>query len=269
MKRAKDKLVLLILLGFSFLAMAQEQKPLWIDPDIRNMLFPSEKFYSGYAVITLSDKETFEEAENRAKQKALGELSDRVRITINSKKISEIIGIGGTNIEEQIFSKYNAVIQTESQTEIIGSKVETYYAKKNREVHTFVHVNKNELADYYVAFISLNIKQLETVLQVASQLESDNEKNKARKHYQEAIETLAKVEYAQEMLITINPYINPRILQKEESATFRQNIIQSLTRLVHTIYIFVKSVESNFDKPTTILASQVKSVLAMFWSTQV
>jgi len=262
MNRAKSKIALFVFLGFSFLTNAQEQKPLWMDTDIRNMQFSSDRFYSGYAVVIPSKNETFEEVENRAKQKALSELSERVRLTVKSSKLSETVSVDGTNIEEQILSTYNAVVQTESQTEIVGSKLECYHDKKNNEIHAFVYVNKNELASYYAAQISLNMKQLEAILQTASQFETANEKVKARKNYQEAIPMLVKVEYAQEMLITINPNVSFETLQKEKSETFRRNIVQALARLAQGVYFYVESIEDLFGKSENIVANKVKADLA-------
>ena len=108
--------------------LAQGSPPLWLDSDIRNIQYSRNAYYTGFSEVPASQNQ--EQAQERAKQIAISELSERVRVMVVSNKTSVDVSISGSDIEEQIYSQFSSMVKASSQIEVTGSKVETYYDGK-------------------------------------------------------------------------------------------------------------------------------------------
>ena len=162
MKRTTVKILLFYVFSFlPCLVNGQSGKPFWMDNDVRNMQYPPDTHYSGFAIVSVGNSENVENATVRAKQAAISELSERIRVAVNHVKQSKTISIDGTNIDEQIYKMFNSVTTTNSQTEVVGSKIETYFDKQNKEVYAFAYASKNELIGYYKNQINADLNKAE------------------------------------------------------------------------------------------------------------
>jgi hypothetical protein len=245
-KRTNNLIIILtvILTLFPCVAVAQGSAPFWLDGDVRNVQYPQETYYTGFAEIQLTQGETQEKALGRAKQKAIGELSDRVRVMVSSNKTSVDVSIGGSNIEEQIFSQFSSIIKTGSQTEVVGSKVEAYYDSQRRTAYAFAHVSRAELTGYYQKQISFWLNKVDGVLKTAGELAEKGYKMKARKQCESIVEAFARVAYAQDLLTAVDENADDNILQQSRSERLRNTLIQTITDLENSIYIYVECNET-------------------------
>jgi hypothetical protein len=263
MKRKINKLKFLFLswMLFPCAVVAQGTAPFWIDADVRNVQYPVNTYYTGFAEVSVAVGEGQKKALNRAKQVAIGELSERVRVAVNSKKESTDISIGGIDIEEKIYSTFVADVKTASHTEMVGVKTETWFDAKKNIVYAFAYVNKYELADYYKANISMLLQQAEGNLATAEQLEQNAEKIKARKQCEDVAPLFAKIRYAQDLLTAIDA-ADSEGLQQTKSEDLRNKATQMLARLAQGVYVYAESSEENFGKKETIIVNQLKAILA-------
>jgi hypothetical protein len=247
MKSLTNNLIVfgVILLGLNpCVVMAQGTAPTWINGDVRNMQYPQETYYSGFAEIPLSSSETQEKALNRAKQAATGELSQRIRVMVSSNKTSIDVSLSGTDIEEQILSQFSSIVKTTSQAEVTGSKLETWYDAKTRTVYAFAFVSRAELTAYYQKQISFWLNKVDGVLQTAAELASKGYKMKARKQCESVINAFANVFYAQDLLTAIDQNANDATLQQSRSEQLRNTLIQTITDLENSIYVYVECKET-------------------------
>jgi hypothetical protein len=246
MKRHINSNILLIVIWAMFpcAAMAQGSAPVWLDADVRNLQYSQETYYSGFSAITLGQGETQEKALNKAKQAATAELSDRVRVMVSTNKTSIDVSIGGSDIEEQILSRFSSIVKTTSQTEVTGSKVESYYDARTRTAYAFAYVSRAELAAYYQKQISFWLNKVDGVLQTAAELASKGYKMKARSQCQSVIDAFANVFYAQDLLTAIDGNANDATLQQSRSERLRNTLIQTITDLENSIYVYVECNET-------------------------
>jgi hypothetical protein len=264
MKRRINSLIIpvAVILAMSPCAvMAQGSAPMWLDGDFRTMQYPQDAYYSGFAEIAVAKGEGQEKALNRAKQSATGELSQGVRLTIRSDNTSENVSISGSGIEEQIRSKFSSMIQTTSQAEVTGSKVEAWYDNKTRTAYAFAYVSRAELATYYQNQISLWLNKVEGILQTAGELVEKGHKMKARKQCESVIEAFAKVAYAQDLLTAIDAQTDNAILQQNRSERLRNDLVQTLTDLENSIYVYVECKETVDGEEVVYIADKLPGLL--------
>jgi hypothetical protein len=234
---------LLSLVLFPCVALAQGTAPAWLDSDVRNMQYPSETFYTGFGEVAVAAGEGQEKALNRAKQAAVGELSERVRVMVSSEKRSIDVSISGSDIEEQIRSKFQSAIKTASQTEVVGSKVNTYYDAARKTAYAFAYVSKAELTAYYQNQITLYLNKVDGALTSAAELAKKGVKVKARKQCEDVIQHFATVAYSQDLLTAIDPQADDAALQQRRSERLRNELVQTLTDLENSIYVYVECKE--------------------------
>lgn len=261
MKRIINRLLFFLGAILPYVVFSQANAPVWLDGDVRNMQFPQNSFYTGFSEIPITPNEGQEKALNRAKQKALGELSDRVRVMVKSDKVLTDISISGSGIEEQISSKFSSLVNTTSQTEVTGSKVDSYYDSKNRIVYAFAYVSRAELSNYYQNQISLWLNKVEGAIQTAGELAEKGYKMKASKQCESVADDFAKVLYAQDLLTAIKGNADDSVLQQSRSERIRNILVQTITDLENSTYIYLQCNETVNGQTVVHIADRLPGML--------
>lgn len=225
---------------FPCAVLAQGTAPVWLDSDVRNLQYPQETYYAGFSEVAVAQDENQEQALNRARQKAVGELSDRIRVMVSSNKVSADRSLSGSHIEEQIVSQFTSIVATTSQNEVVGSKIETYYDSRNRTGYAFAFVSRAELTSYYQKQITLYLNKVDGALQTAGELAEKGYKMKARKQCESVVDAFAKVFYAQDLLTAVDEQADDNTLQQSRSERLRNTLIQTLTNLENSIYVYLE-----------------------------
>jgi hypothetical protein len=261
MRKHISKYLLLTCILFPCLALAQGNTPDWVDSGWRSGEYPQGEYYTGFAVVSVTATEGFEKAVNRAKQSAIGELSDRVRVLVSSEKKLADVSISGSDMEERFRSLFQSEVRTSSQAEVVGSKVKTYYNERKREVYAFAYVSRTELAAYYRKQISLYLNKVDGTLASASELAEKGIKIKARKQCEEAIQYFVTVAYAQDLLTAIDTQADDAILQQIRSERLRNRLIQTIIDLENSIYVYVECKEIVDGEKVVYIADKLPALL--------
>jgi hypothetical protein len=264
MKNLRSNFIILIFVGWLLLpcaVAAQGSAPDWTDSDVRGMLYPAETYYTGFAQLSVTSNEEQETALNRAKQSALSELSQRVRVLVDSRKTSVDVSVGGSDIEEQIRSQFVSAVKTTSQTEVVGSNLKTHYDKTKGEIYAFAFVSKAELSGYYGKQISLHLNKVEGVLQTAGELAEKGYKMRARRQCESIIVAFAEVAYAQDLLTAVDEAADDNSLQQSRSERLRNTLVQTITDLENSIYVYVECKEIVEDEEVVYIADKLPALL--------
>ncbi len=202
-KRINSFIITLLL--FPCAALAQGTAPTWIDSDVRSLQYPPDTYYSGFSEVAVVRGEGQEKAIDRAKQSPprIGSFTLYQR-RIDKRGDSRHVSISGSDMEEQIRSKFSSMVKTASQTEVTGSQVETYYDISKRTVYAFAYVSRKQLRNYYQQQISLYLNKVESALQTAGELAEKGYKMRARKQCESVVDAFAVVAYSQDLLTAID-----------------------------------------------------------------
>ncbi|MDR1170791.1 MAG: hypothetical protein LBK97_08170 [Prevotellaceae bacterium] len=222
---------------FSFAVSAQGTAPVWLNPEVRNMQYPPETYYTGYSECSAANGEGQEKVLNRAKQTAVGELSERVRVTVNTQKSSIDASISGSDIEERILSEFTSTINTASQTEIVGSQVQTHYNARSNTAYAFAYVSKAGLIDYYRKQINLDLNSVDLELEISMQLIALGKKISASQNCSEIRGVFDNILNCQKILIAVGA--DKDALQIERSKSLQQQVSQLLLSLEQSTYVYV------------------------------
>jgi len=244
------------------LVLSGQAIPRWTQQSERERSYPSRAFFTGYAQGVVRQGETVEDAKNRLLREAQGLLSENIRVTVRSQTELRTVSIT-TNNTQRFDATFASDVQTVSDIEIVGISSEPpYHDPATGVVHAFAYVNRDELASYYKSVLAMNIAQTENVLQIAQNMETAGDKINARRQCDAADTLFAMVRSAQGILMAIDPNVTAGEIQQAKTEAVYERLVQMRTRLAQSVYVYMKSEETNFSRPTTVVANRLKSALS-------
>jgi len=243
------------------IVVAGQGKPDWIDTEFRQMKFPENIYFTGFAYGEVTSGRTLQEVTLQIKADAQAELSRTIRVQITSFTQSQIkaVNTGGQYHEHTSFENRSEII---SNAELAGLNIESYYDPATKMVYAFAMVKRADLANYNKNIIAMNLKQAESLLQTAHNLEASGEKVQARRQNEAVAAMIEKVRSAQQLLMAIDPSIPLTELLFAKTEDLHDRLVQMQARLTQAVYVYMKSDESNFSKTTTVLGNRLKSALS-------
>ncbi|MDR1370136.1 MAG: hypothetical protein LBJ72_08460 [Dysgonamonadaceae bacterium] len=239
---------------FLFPACTIAQKPFWTTDENRRESFPHNLYFTGFATNEGSNTAEFAAA---LRASAKSELIESIQVSVQSSKMygkSEINGNFSENFLSNTLSFANA--------DVNGMKTEYYYDNTTRTGYAFAYAGKNELRGYYKANIAFIIQKIESGLRNARQLESDGNKGKAKKIYEEINPLFNDLAFAQSLLITIGS--DEESIQTEKSLALKSEITIAVSRMQSAIIVCIKSRERNFTQPVKLLEPKLKAALSQY-----
>lgn len=254
----KQFFLLFCCVSMIFSAKAQ-QPPQWLDPNVREMNFPSEIYFSEFAQGNLQANENISDLLERLKADAKRGAAGNIRTLIESK-INKMESQITRNHDFDYHSAYQDYTQHSVLAEITGFSVEAYYDEHKKWGYAFAYVKKSDLANYYKAQIDLHLQQIENMIASIPVATGADSKMQARKMAESALQSLSKAEFAQGLLTAVAPE-DEENLQMERFSRLKKGLLQILANLEQNIYIYLLCTESNYGQPVRILEPELKRIL--------
>lgn len=229
----KYRRILFSFLAISFLSLNilfGQNPPDWMDADIRVLQYPSSKYLVGYASGTLLGNENVAQATDRVKNSAQNDLLENIRVNMKSNTQSFISSENnnGSYTENEQF--YNQTTKN-SVAEIVGMKTESFYDKKSKTVYAFVYANRNEVVEYHKNILQFYLSQVESMLNSALELSSQNDRAAARNKCSEALTFFEKITESQMLVIAVSNDISKNDLQQERASNLYKNVVELQSQL--------------------------------------
>ncbi|MDR2126906.1 MAG: hypothetical protein LBP63_08765 [Prevotellaceae bacterium] len=237
-----------------------QEKPKWLDEDLREFQFPAKVYFTGFAYRYISSGESLQDATKSAAIDAQADLAKKIRVLISSKSQSKIsaVSVNGQYNENESFLNHAS---TETSAEVAGIKTDSYYDSNTQLVYAFAYADRNELVGYYKAQISFIIQKIETAINDAQQFAEDGNKMKSKRAYEAIIPIFKELDFAQSLLIAVESKESDEA-QIPLSLALQSQITQAIASLQTATLLYVKSTEMNLGKKVEILAPKLKSELA-------
>ena len=228
---------------------------------MREVTFPSGTFFTGFTQGNIRQGETLETTKQRLSREAQGLLVENIRVRIESTTTSHTAS-ARVNQTEHLTAEFVSNVQTISEVEIVGMATETFFDRETNRVYAFSHVNRFELIGFYRSNLTMNLVQIESLLQTAQNLEANSEKSNARQQVQTAKSLLENVREAQNLLLALDQNRSPENLQLPKTEQMHNTLVQMQARLAQAVYVFVESNENLFGTNVNVLTNRLKAELA-------
>ena len=224
------KLIFTVFFSMLCIILFAQEKPVWMDADIRNLQYPQENFLTGFAEGNVNAGENIDKAVSRIKTSAQTDLLEGLKVTVKSNTKSEI-GAVNNNGNYNEFETLSQISEKSVAADVIGLNVEHFFDKKKNYIYAFAFVKKTELADYYKKNLSLNVSQAENLLLTAKNLENKKDYASANKQCEDALINIGKIRYTQDLLTALDKNISQNDLQQSKVDNIFSEIKTMQTRM--------------------------------------
>ncbi|MDR2562727.1 MAG: hypothetical protein LBC98_02160 [Prevotellaceae bacterium] len=254
-----QKIVVLLLFATFSLTVFGQNKPEWLDNDLRELQFPADHYFTGFA-YSEAPAGALQNAMQNVKNEAQADLVKKIRSQISTVTQSKMLAVSnnGKYDESETFLNQSS---SEATAEVAGMNIESYHDPKAKLVYAFAHVERSKLIEYYKSALSLNINHLESVVKTSQDLQNSGEKAKARRQLETAKPLFAKIRSAQELLTAIDR-TSAEELQQGKTENLHNAFEQMQAQMAQNVYVYVESYEKLFNASVDIVANKVKADLA-------
>lgn len=255
-----QRIAIILFLAVFSLTVSGQNKPEWLDNDLRELRFPANHYFTGFAYGDVTAAGLLQSVMQHVKNEAQADLAKKIRLqisTVTQSKTSAVSNNGQYSESESFLNQSSS----EANAEITGMETETYHDTKAKLVYAFARVERSKLIEYYKSNLSLNINQLESFVKTSQDLQNSGEKSKARRQLESAKPLFQKVRAAQELLIALTGAAGED-LQQEKTEKLYNTFEQMQAQQAQNVYVYVESIEELFGANVSIVANKVKADLA-------
>ncbi len=185
-------ILLLLACGDSLTAQAQQ----WITWEGRELLYPHQTHYTGFAERQLSKNEDVNEVFGTLRNDALTLLTESIEVTVQSQT-SQYAVESGNRVEEQ----FMVSSATSSDLTLSGVQYKTYHDKKADKAYVLAYVSKDDLTVYYSSQLRKYLEQLDNLVKTASGHANSKRREQALQAWYECMPVLKQAEEALALLI--------------------------------------------------------------------
>lgn len=257
----KRSLIIGIVLALKIAAFAQV--PDWYDAASRTRFYPTDVYFSGFAVNEVAKGEDLDKALESIKAAARVEAVSTIQVHVQSVKQdysrSDTYANGSKEMSD-FYQRFESMAKLSTDIDIPGLKIESY--RNGNVVAAFAYVKKRDLQRQLEKQITMGLSRLETQMDNAEELINNGQKAEARNRVAESANEFAGIERNQELLLVVDPEADAESLQLKELKDLKLRHTQIATALKNGIYIALQCEADCFGSPFPTLQNELKGNLS-------
>lgn len=183
--------------------LAQSDFPVWISDEYRLSQYPSNHWYTGFAVDNKADGELLISALSRVEQSAKNQLTEQIFVHIESNSqltTDNRSYVNNQNSMDQVRIDYHEEVRTYTAASLVGVDVKTHYDSNTQQVYAFAYVERSQLINYYRNQEQAIYLQVEKEISVIEELVNAAQKITAYERSLDAISMLKQAKYYRNFL---------------------------------------------------------------------
>ena len=235
----KKTLLLCGLLALTF-ATASAQAPDWYDAKNRMTFYPTNVYFSGFAMNEVAKGADLDKAIESVKAAARVEAVSTIQVHVQSVKKdfsrSDSYSNGKKDLEE-FYQRFESSTKLSTDIDIPGLKIESY--RDGNIVAAFAYVKKRDLQRQLEKQITMGLTRLETQMDNIDELIKNGQKAEARERLKPLMQDFDAIEKNQELLLTVDPEADAESLQLNEAKALQQRHVKMTAALKNGIYICI------------------------------
>ena len=258
-----------IIFAFSILCIsagilaADINSPDWYDAASRIRFYPTDVYFSGFAVNEIAKGEDLDNALESVKAAARVEAVSTIQVHVQSVKqdfarsdvYSSVSGDMG-----QFYQRFESMTKLSTDIDIPGLKIESY--RDGNTVAAFAFVKKRDLQRQLEKQITMGLTRLETQMDNADELINNGQKSEARNRLAVLAKDFDAIEGNQELLLAVDPEADVETLQLNETKALQQRHAKMTAALKNGIYIALQCEADCFGTSYPTLQNEIKGQLS-------
>lgn len=254
------KLLLILLSALSLMAVAQQ--PDWVNPVLREELYPADTYYTGFASATISGNENKETVHDRVRQNARVEAVASIQVTVEhtiERYIQNIQANEDVSTKDIMTSK--AAMRTGTK-DIPGLKVELWENPKTREVYAFAWVKTANLYRQLMRRIVANNTKAEVEMESIEEMAERGDKMQAKNNLPKIQALIDDIENDQRIMLSIDANVTDEDMSVEETNRLKKRYHALIADLKNGINIYLICNAYMFGQSYTALKGEIQGALS-------
>lgn len=263
LKENMRKLIIFIFLCFSAGITADKLvAPDWMDAISREMLYPADEYYIGFASDKAQKDEdksvVYDRVQQNARLAAVSSIQVSVEQTVERyiQNTQSYGNVSSTDIMTSLATSHTGI------KDIPGLKVETWENPKTGDICAFAWVKITDLSHRLMRRISTNIGKIESELRNVEFLIEKDEKVQAKNNLPSIRTMLEDIENDQRVMLSIDPSVTDEDLSIEDVKILKERYRAFNVALKNGIAIYLECTADMFGMKYTMLESEIRGVLS-------
>lgn len=254
------KLIIILLSALSLTAVAQT--PDWVDPVIREELYPADIYYTGFASATIFGNENKEIVYDRVRQNARVEVAASIQVTVEQTIERYIQNI---QVNEDISTKDIMTSKAAMRTgikDIPGLKVELWENPQTKEVYAFAWVKTANLYRQLMRRIVANNAKVEVEMESIEVMAERGDKMQAKNNLPKIQALIDDIENDQRIMLSIDANVTDEDMSVEETNRLKKRYQALIADLKNGINIYLICNAYMFGLSNNALKSEIQGALS-------
>ena len=239
------------------------QTPDWYNADYRSMKYPSETYFSGYAVRDIQSKEDVGEAMNKVKDAARVQAVSSIQIHVENvtqdERMSQSVQ-DMKNFDEQIFESFYTATTTSTDLKLNNLHVEA--CQDGNIVAAFAYVKKSDIIRQLDKSITGNLSKIELQLDNIDELVAQGQKIEARTKLKPLASKFPEIEADQKLLLALDPNADLESIQMPELKNLFQRYNKMTAELKNGLALYLNCTADLFGQSYPTLLNTIKGELS-------
>ncbi|MCM1177681.1 MAG: hypothetical protein NC308_07360 [Clostridium sp.] len=218
----------LLFLAVPLTALAQAP-PVWYDSAMREMKYPREAFFTGFAIGEKSTDETYDTAVKRITEEAKVEAASSIRMTVSkvmSSTASSLLTSGSQGFSEVATEEFHSTTMMHTGIkDIPGLVSEVWTDSKKGTIAAFAYVSRKELARKVDRRLTVNMAKAELSVEEILRLKEASRLTDALSEIDRALILFQDIEEDQKLLISVDELYSDEDLQVTKANELKSTIL--------------------------------------------
>ena len=253
----------LLLLATCAVLTAFAQMPDWYDSHSRASCYPTNSYFSGFAMNNVNKGDDLDKALESIKTAARVEAVSTIQVHVQSVKQDYSRSDNYTSGKKEyadFYERFESMTKLSTDIDIPGLKIESY--RDGNTVAAFAFVKKCDLQRQLEKQITMGLTRLETQMDNAEELINNGQKAEARNRVTELANDFSNIERNQGLLLAVDPEADAESLQLNETKALQQRHAKMTAALKNGIYIALQCEADCFGTSYPTLQNEIKGQLS-------
>ena len=242
-----------------------QMPPTWSDYDMRQLEYPDNEYFTGYAEGAPMSSERSEIAIQRLKDAARVEALSTIRVHVKNNTTNNALSQTLRSSEgtfRQSMREFTSSTTTSVDMKIPGLQIDAWRNPQTGTIAAFAYVKKSTLIRQLEKQITVALTKVEMSLDQIDQLIAIGQKLQARSVAENALPLFAEVDEAQKLLVAVDADATEETLMLPETRILQQRLIAMVAQLKNALTICLRADAKIFNSAYPALQAELQGHLS-------
>lgn len=246
--------------------MIAQTKPSWLDATSRELSFPSELYYVGFAYGYQQHSESLDQATQRIQDQARANAVSSIQISVRQvvERISQnsVYTANGAVSASTIDNTNTTATLVSSIKDVPGLSTDLWVDASSNQIFAFSYIKKNDFQKKIEKRISVNITKVQMHIESVHEMIANGTKPQARDRIKECLAIIGDIENDQMILMAVDASLSEEDLSISETHKLAAECLGLQNQLAHGIFVKCDISAQIFDRQYSKLSQNIQKAMS-------